>query len=84
MKRNQLLLALLCSYVLAFTAGCVTTGGQEWEYKTMRRLGRFQDSDVDLNKLGNQGWEVVEFAHPPANPLGGDLETTYLLKRRKR
>lgn len=66
--------------LLLHVVGCASHN-QCWEYKTVHKLGRLKDSDVELNQLGKERWEAVCFAHPPANASGGDLETYYLFKR---
>jgi len=31
----------------------------KWEYKSVKREPKFEDIDFSLNKLGEDGWELV-------------------------
>jgi hypothetical protein len=57
----------------------------KWEYKLLHGL-----SEEELNKWGEEGYEIVDIILPPLPPPGRyeppehrDSETTVVLKRRK-
>jgi len=73
MKKN---IALIFAASSLFLAGCCTIHHTaSWEYQT-----RYDLSDAELNKLGEQGWKVVGFAKDESV---GPNHCDYVLERRK-
>jgi hypothetical protein len=61
---------------------------QYWEYRVVQRYGNHQDLEADLNRLGNQGFEVfsvnqTEAGDYRANPNSPQFVLTILLRRLK-
>ncbi|MBM4073117.1 MAG: DUF4177 domain-containing protein [Planctomycetes bacterium] len=49
-----------------------------WEYKTLDHVGPGRPADKTLNKLGDEGWELVSVAAPSSRQ-----ELIYVFKRQK-
>ncbi len=60
-------------------AGCVPP--TKWEYKKVSMP--YTDHDAALNKLGEEGWELVGYSFKPAAGVGTDY-SYYVFKRVKR
>ena len=73
---------LLTMLIVAFML-IVTTSGtpRAWEYKLVSSVSIVIPADV--NKLGDEGWEVVGFTYAK-NPGGGNDYSYYVLKRAKK
>lgn len=80
MKNNNLWLAILLTLISAATIAA-TQGKktiQRWEYKTVQAHPAEPNL---LNKLGEEGWELVEVTLETQN--GTSSYTNYYLKRPK-
>ena len=56
----------------------------EWEYKTIE--SKYNNKNLlteELNELGSQGWEVVNYNETPPAKFSGDWKFSVLLKRQK-
>lgn len=40
---------------------------QKWEYMVIELVGGTMGTEVDFNKLGEEGWELVTMEHRPHN-----------------
>jgi hypothetical protein len=69
-------IALIFAASTLLLAGCCTTHQvTKWEYK---QLNGSEVTDQALNKLGDEGWIVVDYSTGP-----GSAEGFYILKRPK-
>ena len=56
----------------------------EWEYKTIDLKTTEKNLlTEELNKLGSQGWEVVNYNETPPAKFADDWKFNVLLKRQK-
>lgn len=56
----------------------------EWEYKTIETKHTNKNLlTEELNELGSQGWEVVNYNETPPAKFGGEWKFNALLKRQK-
>ncbi|KUO65193.1 MAG: hypothetical protein APF84_08655 [Gracilibacter sp. BRH_c7a] len=64
----------------------------KWEYKTVAFDGKglfkskFEfdaESDAELNKLGNEGWELVTMVSPISAMTGSTVKLIATFKRKK-
>jgi hypothetical protein len=82
-SRNHLviLLAIVFSVCIGWTAHDETRSKTVWEYKVVS-TGTTEFKNADLNELGRQGWELIAVDHPIQN-ASSDYHLTYYLKRSK-
>ena len=57
----------------------------EWEYKTLddKNINTKELLTEELNQLGSEGWEVVNYSETPPARFGGEWKFSVLLKRQK-
>ena len=56
----------------------------EWEYKNIDiKSDKKEFITEQLNELGSQGWEVVNYNETPPIKFGGEWKFNVLLKRQK-
>jgi len=75
----SLLVALIivsCLLLVGFTRGRASSAKTLWEYKVIKPTPA-QDMEPVLNKLGAEGWELVQVGDP-------DNVRSYYLKRPRR
>jgi hypothetical protein len=78
--KNLLLGALLAaSLVVSIGAATTVAGRTAWEYKT---ISPANVADDELNKIGSEGWELVNFTFIPHGETHHDDYSRYVFKRR--
>ena len=73
---TSVVVLVVCGLVIA---GCVPP--TKWEYKAMTLP--YSTHEAALNKLGEEGWELVGFSVVKGNPGSSD-NSHYIFKRHKR
>ncbi len=85
MKNNinikTLVLGALLAAILAVCVGAATNMASRtaWEYKT---ISPASVTDDELNKIGSEGWELVNFAFIPHRETHHDDYSRYVFKRK--
>ena len=53
-----------------------------WEYQRFEfRFRNFPELNVELNKLGKEGWEIIYYNEIESTKLNGEYKANILVKR---
>jgi hypothetical protein len=72
------LMSAVLGATIVLSVGAAVTGHKAWEYKTAYNL-----SNEELNKLGEEGWELAGYCFSPRSPSQANDYFRYVFKRAK-